>query len=40
MSEKATGAQIRAQATYVEEGEKSTSYFLRLEKHRQLNNKI
>ena len=40
MSEKATGTQIRAQATYVAEEEKSTSYFLRLEKHRQSNNKI
>ena len=40
ISEKATGAQIHAQATYVEEGEKSISYFLRLEKHRQSNNKI
>ena len=29
-----------ARATYVQEGEKSTSYFLRLEKHRQSNNKI
>ena len=37
---KAIGAQIRARAQYVEEGEKSTSYFLKLEKHRQMNNKI
>ena len=40
MAEKARGTQIRARAKYVEDGEKSTSYFLRLEKHRQSNNKI
>ena len=36
----AIGAQIRSRARYIEEGEKSTQYFLGLEKHRQSNNKI
>ena len=36
----AQGAQIRAQAKYVEQGEKSTNYFLSLEKQRQICNRI
>ena len=40
MIEKAKGAQIRSKATWWEEGEKSSSYFLRLEKRRQSNNTI
>lgn len=36
----AQGAQIRSRAKWVEEGERSTSYFLRLEKHNQNNNRI
>ena len=40
LSMKAIDAQIHAQAQYVEEGEKFTSYFLKLEQHRQMNNKI
>ena len=31
MQDKAKGAQIRARAEWVEKGERSTSYFLRLE---------
>ena len=38
--EKAVGAQIRSRAKYIEEGEKSTQYFLSLEKRRQTNNTI
>ena len=38
--EKAVGAQIRLRAKYIEEGEKSTQYFLSLEKRRQTNNTI
>ena len=33
--EKSKGAQIRARAKYIEEGERSTSYFFNLEKHHQ-----
>ena len=40
LNKRAVGAQIRSRAKYIEEGEKSTSYFLRLEKQRQTNNKI
>ena len=40
LSEKALGAQIRARAKWIEKGEKSTSYFLRLEKHHQSSNTI
>ena len=40
LSEKAIGAQIRARAKWIEKGEKSTSYFLRLEKHHQSSNVI
>ena len=36
----AEGAQIQAQAKYVEQGEKSTNYFLSLEKQRQICNRI
>ena len=35
LSEKAKGAQIRARAKHIEEGERSTSYFFNLEKHHQ-----
>ena len=35
MQDKAKGAQIRARAEWVEKGERSTSYFLRLENIRQ-----
>ena len=38
--EKAIGAQIRSKVKWIEEGEKSTSYFLAVEKHRQSNNSI
>lgn len=37
---KAKGAYIRSKAKWIEEGEKSTSYFCRLEKRRQQNNSI
>jgi exonuclease III len=37
---KARGAQIRSRAKWIEDGERSNSYFLRLESHRQTNNKI
>ena len=37
---KADGAQIRSSAKWVEQGERSTSYFLGLEKSRQVNNTI
>ena len=36
----AKGAQIRSRARYVEEGEKSTAFFLGLEKHRQKDNTL
>ena len=35
MQDKAKGSQIRARAEWVEKGERSTSYFLRLENIRQ-----
>ena len=35
MQDKAKGSQIRARAEWVEKGERSTSYFLRLENFRQ-----
>jgi exonuclease III len=38
--EKYKGSQIRARAKWVEDGEKSTSFFLNLEKQRQCNNNI
>ena len=38
--DKALGAQIRSKVRHIEEGEKSTSYFLGLEKHRYSNNMI
>ena len=38
--DKAKGAQIRSKGKYVEEGERSTSYFLNLEKKHQLYNHI
>ena len=38
--DQALGAQIRSRSKWVEEGEKSTSYFLRLEKYHQMNNCI
>jgi len=37
---KGIGAQIRSKVQWVEEGERSTSYFLAIEKHRQGNNVI
>ena len=37
---KAIGAQIRSKVRFVEEGERSTEYFLAVEKHRQNNNCI
>ena len=37
---KATGYHIRSRARWIEDGEKSTSYFLRLEKARQSSNVI
>ncbi len=37
---KAVGAQIRSRAKWIEKGEKSTSYFLNLEKNRQTFNNI
>ena len=36
----AIGAQIRSKVKFVEQGEKSTSYFLAVENHRQNNNSI
>lgn len=39
-SKKAKGFQIRSRAMYVAEGERSTGYFLRLEKQRQTSNQI
>ena len=36
----AIGAQIRSKVKFVEEGERSTAYFLAVEKHRQSNNNI
>lgn len=38
--EKAKGAFIRSRARWIEEGEKNTSYFFSLEKHRQTKKKI
>ena len=38
--ERASGAQIRSRAKWLEQGEKSTSYLLKLEKVRQSNNSI
>jgi len=40
LANKAKGAQIRSKAQWIEEGEKSTAYFLRLEKHHQVTNMI
>ena len=40
LAENAKAAQIRSRAKYIEEGERSTSYFLNLEKTRQMNNSI
>ena len=40
LEDKASGAQVRSRAKYMEEGEKSTSYFLKLEKQRQVHNSI
>ena len=37
---KAKAAQVRSKARYIEEGEKSTSFFLSLEKRNQINNSI
>ena len=39
-AEKAIGAQVRSRAKWIEQGEKSTSYFLNLEKKRQTCNHI
>ncbi len=39
-ADKAIGAQVRAKVRWVEDGEKSTSYFLAVEKYRQGNNVI
>ena len=39
-ADKATGAQIRSKVQFIEEGERSTSYFLGIEKHRQNHNMI
>ena len=36
----AIGAQIRSKVKFVEEGERSTAYFLAVEKHRESNNNI
>ena len=35
LNKRAVGAQIRLRANYIDKGEKSTSYFLRLEKQKQ-----
>jgi len=40
LNSRAKGAQIRSKAKWIEEGEKSTAYFLRLEKHHQITNVI
>lgn len=40
LEERVRGAQIRSRARWVEDGERSTSYFLRLENHRQTYNTI
>jgi exonuclease III len=40
LQQKACGAQIRSRARWVEEGERSTAYFTRLERQRQTYNKI
>ena len=40
MKDKAKGYQIRSRAKWIEEGEKSTAYFARLEKQRQTYNNI
>ncbi len=40
MTDKAKGHQIRSRAKWIEEGEKSTAYFARLEKQRQTYNNI
>ncbi len=40
LTEKAYGAQVRSRARWIEEGEKSTSYFLSLEKAHQTSNRI
>ena len=39
-AEKAEGARIRAKCKMMEQGERNTSFFHRLEKHRQSNNRI
>ena len=39
-ADKAIGAQIRSKIQFIEEGERSTSYFLGIEKHRQNHNMI
>ena len=39
-TQNAQGAQIRAKAKWVEDGEKSTKYFLDLERKHQINNRI
>jgi hypothetical protein len=38
--EKSEGAQIRSRAQYVEKGEKSSAYYLNLEKQRQILNTL
>ena len=38
--DKAIGAQIRSRIRWIEEGKRSTSYFLGIEKHRQSHNRI
>lgn len=38
--EKAQGAYVRSRAKWIEEGEKSSAYFCRLEKQRQINNSV
>ena len=40
LEDKAFGAQVRSRGKYIEEGEKSTSYFIKLEKQRQVHNNI
>ena len=39
-ADKAIGAQFRSKVQFIEEGERSTSYFLGVEKHRQNHNMI
>ena len=39
-TDKARGAQVRARAQWIEEGEKNTKYFLKLEKARQSSSAI